>query len=283
MNQSSTAPGNAAPYNVAEGTYGPHSSRLANAADPRVDSDRDHRGAPVPTGMAGAAQGPPVNAAGANVPEGTYGPHGSRLANAVDPRVDSDLDHRGAPVQTGLTGAGHGPSATAAGYNAPEGTYGPHSSRLANAADPRVDSDHDHRAAPLAAPVTGAHASGVPPAAGAPSAGYGTSGVTEGSYVAGGTPTAATAHGPVTGTGHSAAPVAVGSGAQRHGVGRDIKGAFAKGHGLGEIIRGEFNSAIDTLTGDKVGQAKNEEVARKGYREFETRRFEKKGPTDTVL
>src|SRR2546423_697085 len=30
-----------------------------------------------------------------NAPEGTYGPHGSRLANAADPCVDSDNDNRG--------------------------------------------------------------------------------------------------------------------------------------------------------------------------------------------
>ena len=33
--------------------------------------------------------------------------------------------------------------ASSAGYNAPLGTYGPHKSRVANAADPRVDSDRD--------------------------------------------------------------------------------------------------------------------------------------------
>ncbi|KAK3315717.1 hypothetical protein B0H66DRAFT_559592 [Apodospora peruviana] len=33
--------------------------------------------------------------------------------------------------------------ATNKGFNAPEGTYGPHSSRIANALDPRVDSDLD--------------------------------------------------------------------------------------------------------------------------------------------
>ncbi|KAJ8122515.1 hypothetical protein ONZ43_g1310 [Nemania bipapillata] len=32
--------------------------------------------------------------------------------------------------------------------SAPEGTHGPHTSRVANTADPRIDSDRDHRAAP---------------------------------------------------------------------------------------------------------------------------------------
>ncbi|KAK4447222.1 hypothetical protein QBC34DRAFT_382472 [Podospora aff. communis PSN243] len=38
-----------------------------------------------------------------NAPEGTYGPHGSRLANALDPRVDSDRD--GSPKH-GVSGYG---------------------------------------------------------------------------------------------------------------------------------------------------------------------------------
>jgi hypothetical protein len=55
---------------------------------------------------------------GYNDPEGTHGPHSSRLANAVDPTVDSDRDHRGAPVSTGLgsnTGPVHSTHHTAAG------------------------------------------------------------------------------------------------------------------------------------------------------------------------
>jgi hypothetical protein len=158
-------------YNVAEGTYGPHSSRVANAADPLVDSDRDrtvgpdsHTGQVGATGLAGAQgthnthgthHGAGVTGT-SGVPEGTYGPHSSRIANALDPRVDSDRDHRGHPAAGTTTGLG---GATAAGTHdttgfgltgnsgAPEGTYGPHSSRVVNAADPRVDSDRDHRGA----------------------------------------------------------------------------------------------------------------------------------------
>jgi len=57
-------------------------------------------------------------------------------------------------ITTTTTRAGHppttGPSrspkrASNAGYDAPEGTYGPHKSRVANALDPRVDSDRDGR------------------------------------------------------------------------------------------------------------------------------------------
>ena len=39
---------------TAEGVHGPHSSRVANAADPRVDSDMDHRAAPA--SMAGGPE-----------------------------------------------------------------------------------------------------------------------------------------------------------------------------------------------------------------------------------
>jgi hypothetical protein len=60
------------------GTHGPHDSRVANAADPRVDSDRDGRGA-----LGSNAPGPAPN---------TAGPHKSDMLNKLDPRVDSDLD-----------------------------------------------------------------------------------------------------------------------------------------------------------------------------------------------
>ena len=35
-------------HETPEGTSGPHTSRVANTADPRVDSDRDHRAKYVP-------------------------------------------------------------------------------------------------------------------------------------------------------------------------------------------------------------------------------------------
>lgn len=111
---------------AAEGTYGPHGSRVANAMDPRVDSDRDNS-RPVGTGTA----------------EGVYGPHGSRFENAMDPRVDSDRDNS-RTIGTGRP-AGHGElGSTAFGTGTAEGTYGPHHSRAANAMDPRVDSDRDN-------------------------------------------------------------------------------------------------------------------------------------------
>ncbi|WKT44599.1 hypothetical protein QSH57_009452 [Fusarium oxysporum f. sp. vasinfectum] len=157
------------------GTHGPHSSRAANAADPRIDSDRDHRANPgtttghhTTTGGLGSTGTTGTHSSG--LPEGSVGPHSSRAANAADPRVDSDLDSsrrtgatgsHGLSGTTGTTGGLTGgsnysenmPGHTTGGLghtggmgrseNLPEGSVGPHSSRVANAADPRVDSDLD--------------------------------------------------------------------------------------------------------------------------------------------
>ncbi|KAF4940426.1 Collagen alpha-5(VI) chain [Colletotrichum fructicola] len=175
-------------YDDPAGTHGPHSSRVGNQVDPRVDSDRDHRGAPGsgltgthgttgthgPTGTSGLT-GSHNTTTGYDDPAGTHGPHGSRVGNQVDPRVDSDRDHRGAPGSgltgthgttgttgthgsSGLTGTHntHGTSTThsAVGHTgaavggvhgtgpAPN-TAGPHKSDALNKADPRVDSDLD--------------------------------------------------------------------------------------------------------------------------------------------
>ncbi|CAG9943469.1 unnamed protein product [Clonostachys rosea f. rosea IK726] len=202
--------------NVPEGTHGQHNSRLANAADPRIDSDRDHRAAPgnttglqssgfessgiqssglessrhttgvhEPTHHGVGTQEGAFGTTGANRGVGgpaskTGGPHNSNLLNKADPRVDSDRDNsknmglnpqRDATTDTlgGSTGrtthgtthgdtlgsttgrTTHGDTLGSTTHGrttgAPEGTHGPHSSRAANAADPRVDSDRDHRAA----------------------------------------------------------------------------------------------------------------------------------------
>ncbi|KAK4244612.1 hypothetical protein C7999DRAFT_35039 [Corynascus novoguineensis] len=136
-----------------EGSHGPHSSRAANAADPRVDSDRDNSRT-VGTGAGRTAghgeygstgYGTGAAGYGTGTAEGTHGPHGSRVANAADPRVDSDLDNsHTVGTGTGRT-AGHGEYGSAGyGTGTAEGTHGPHSSRVANAADPRVDSDLDN-------------------------------------------------------------------------------------------------------------------------------------------
>lgn len=127
-------------------TAGHHKHDLLNKLDPRVDSTHDR--APAQAMMQGSSNNN-------NIPAGTYGPHSSRIANALDPRVDSDMDGRGQRHNNNMNmaggGAGAGVGAGTAAYGggaagAPEGTYGPHSSRLANAMDPRVDSDRDGRA-----------------------------------------------------------------------------------------------------------------------------------------
>ncbi|KAI1308462.1 hypothetical protein F5Y03DRAFT_89058 [Xylaria venustula] len=148
-----------------EGTHGTHNSRIANAADPRIDSDRDHRAAPGSTvgGTQDYTTGNNYSHSGSGAPEGTYGTHNSRVANAADPRIDSDRDHRGYPGSSvggtgattgafGTTGA-HGTHGTTGQYDGATGTTGaygstgatgregPHNSNLANKLDPRIDSD----------------------------------------------------------------------------------------------------------------------------------------------
>lgn len=82
-----------------------------------------------------------------SAPEGTHGSHNSRVANAADPRIDSDRDHRAAPGSTvggtnqytsgnnythgeGTTG-GYGTSGTT-GTTGATGREGPHQSNVAN-------------------------------------------------------------------------------------------------------------------------------------------------------
>ncbi|KAI0431126.1 hypothetical protein F5Y09DRAFT_340938 [Xylaria sp. FL1042] len=146
-----------------EGTHGTHNSRVANAADPRIDSDRDHRAAPgstvggtheyttgdnyAHTGTTGAYGAPgttggygttgTTGATSGFAPTGTTGttregPHNSNMANKMDPRIDSDR-----------SGQRFGNTAGDRFGSGAEGVHGPHNSRMANAVDPRVDSDRD--------------------------------------------------------------------------------------------------------------------------------------------
>jgi hypothetical protein len=147
-------------HGAPEGTYGPHNTRAANAADPRVDSDRDNSHTIGAGRTAGHGEFGSTGF-GTGTAEGTHGPHNSRVANAIDPRVDSDRDNSrtmgtGGTTGTGTTGfgsthhtagAGSGNTGMTGTHGAPAGTYGPHGSRMANAADPRVDSDRDGRGA----------------------------------------------------------------------------------------------------------------------------------------
>lgn len=141
-----------------EGTHGTHNNKAANAADPRIDSDRDHRANPASTtghssttgtgvGHSTGGVGHSTGGVGHSTTTGTgvghttgtsahnNGPHDSAMGNKVDPRIDSDRSgvHAGNMAGQGYPGSGSGP----------EGAHGPHSGRVANAADPRVDSDRD--------------------------------------------------------------------------------------------------------------------------------------------
>merc|ERR1712227_708326 len=85
----------------------------------------------------------------------TSGPHNSDTANKLDPRVDSDnskpyggssgygstRDSDNSRFDSDRTTGGYG-SSTTGGYGSGNTTSGPHSSDMANKADPRVDSDN---------------------------------------------------------------------------------------------------------------------------------------------
>ena len=143
---------------TAEGAHGPHNSRVANAMDPRVDSDRDGSRTAGNTHTTGTSAfgttGTSHRTAGhgefgssglgsSGTAEGIHGPHSSRAANAMDPRVDSDRDGSNTYGNSRTTGYGTASSGFGTGHNTAEGAHGPHSSRVANAMDPRVDSDRD--------------------------------------------------------------------------------------------------------------------------------------------
>ncbi|TLD18000.1 hypothetical protein PspLS_10472, partial [Pyricularia sp. CBS 133598] len=64
------------------------------------------------------------------------------------------------------------------------------------------------------------------------------------------------------------------------GVAGQIKGAFAKGHGVGEILRGKVNSAVDTMAGDSQGMAIDKRTTTAGEREYANKEFAKKTSTD---
>ncbi|KAI4644796.1 uncharacterized protein J4E78_009615 [Alternaria triticimaculans] len=91
--------------------------------------DRGYRGHPADAGVTPAdadAHRERMNTTGTTATN--YGSHNSNIGNKVDPRYDSDLDHRG--TATDSTNAG------------------PHSTNVGNKMDPRFDSDVDHRADP---------------------------------------------------------------------------------------------------------------------------------------
>jgi len=144
---------------VPEGTAGPHSSRVANAADPRVDSDLDssrtggttgigHTGHGTTGGFTGTGTGTGVTGTQGST---TAGPHNSNIVNKLDPTVDSDLDgSRNLGAASTQRTAGYGGTGVGNNIGSNTGTTGgishstnagPHDSNLANKVDPRVDSD----------------------------------------------------------------------------------------------------------------------------------------------
>jgi len=115
-------------------TAGPHRSDFLNKIDPRVDSDMSNPRTVANYAVTDPSTGPAPT---------TAGPHRSDMLNKLDPRVDSDLSAMrregfGGQAMPASSAAGTGAAGRA---RASEGTYGPHSSRIANAADPRVDGD----------------------------------------------------------------------------------------------------------------------------------------------
>lgn len=165
------------PPGGAGATNGPHHSRLANKLDMTVDSkayERANLGTSAASATYQNAGVPDVHhnshhhqggsgglmSGGAGAPEGTYGPHGSRVANAADPRVDSDRDGHGAGYgqqhQGVGAGYGHGVTPQSGGFGQHQGqghhlggsvlpgpapnTAGPHKSDMMNKLDPKVDS-----------------------------------------------------------------------------------------------------------------------------------------------
>jgi hypothetical protein len=125
---------------------GPHDSNVANKADPRVDSDRDHRAGysaagtdtTAGTGISGGT-GTGTGAYGAGT--GGYNSGTGTGTGAYGTGAGDYNSGTGTGTGTGAYGAGAGGGAR--GYSSGTGTTttGPHDSNLANKADPRVDSD----------------------------------------------------------------------------------------------------------------------------------------------
>lgn len=193
--------GDSAASGPAKHTAGHHKHDLLNKLDPSVDSSRDKVVLPPP----GTA---------------TNGPHSSRLANKLDPTVDTKA-YEGAHLGTAQASSAYQQAGVPTHHGlttgAPEGTYGPHGSRMANAADPRVDSDRDGRGA--------MHGAG---------AGYGHEGVGTAGYGA--------AHAaPVGGIAHTAGGLGHSS-HQQHGVGAGAgyghQAGVGHGHAAGSMLPG---------------------------------------------
>lgn len=106
---------------------GPHQSNIANKLDPRVDSDRDHRGATTTSSHSND------HSIGATI--GSNNPFRSERTEVYPSDTSSGSRHDHS--KGGLMAA----SSLATGST----NDGPHSSDIANKVDPRVESDRDHR------------------------------------------------------------------------------------------------------------------------------------------
>jgi len=113
-------------------TAGPHKSRLLNKLDPRVDSST---GTITVGGSAADRSSPRTGPAPA-----TAGPHKSDIANRLDPRVDSELHHQAQYPLGTTTSVNNHPGFTASVTNPESSSCGPHSWKLLNKLDPRVNS-----------------------------------------------------------------------------------------------------------------------------------------------
>ncbi|OKL60511.1 hypothetical protein UA08_04267 [Talaromyces atroroseus] len=144
-------------YGSGSANNGPHNSTMINKLDPRVDSDRSNAFGRDDTTTKSfeqsQTQGTATSGTGRGVGSTNQGPHNSNMMNKLDPRVDSDRDHRAAPG--GITGQSHpagttgttGTAVGAGGMGTGTGTTttaGPHNSNVANEMDPRVDSDRSN-------------------------------------------------------------------------------------------------------------------------------------------
>ncbi|CAH0021222.1 unnamed protein product [Clonostachys rhizophaga] len=127
------APGMHAPHpGPAPNTAGPHRHDLLNKLDPTVDSRSGGvqlMGPGIPPNA--MSQQPMTAGAGNYTTAAPY--HNSRVADTVDPRVDTRADRH---VMHGA-----GPMATG-----PEAGYSHHSTRMGDTVDPRMEPGLDHRA-----------------------------------------------------------------------------------------------------------------------------------------
>jgi hypothetical protein len=113
---------------------GPHSSHIANKADPRVDSDRiGTAGNTAGAGGYGAGQYTGNTGSGLTGSHATHGTTGSGLTGSHNTHGTTGA---------GLTGT-HGTPHSAVGSGNSNTTAGPHNSDMLNKLDPRVDSDLD--------------------------------------------------------------------------------------------------------------------------------------------